>query len=285
MTSISVVVVTTGLPNRMNHLTRLLRSLSKQSVKDFELIIAAESRSERLAEIFRSLFCQCERHAMLITGTWNKCRTANMAIKHSSGDVIVLLEDDLVLEERWIEKVIETFSVMPRAGCIYPRCIWVYREGLSSKPGVGSFVARAVRKLSIHESLLRKETKRINDHLTEVSVFTMCVACKREAVYEAGLFDELVEEPIQGEDFDLAFRIRAAGYAIVANNKAIAYHFTRQVTRKSLGFSMGPRSIQGTYRSETYFLTKNWRAIGLWLFPHILYRAIESFAWGVRSRR
>jgi len=285
MTSVSIIVVTTGLPSQLGCLTNLLDSLSRQSARDFELIIASESQSARLMEIFRDFFCPCERHRVIVTGRWNKCKTANRAIKNSCGDIIVLLEDDLVLEDRWLEKALDTFNEVPHAGCIYPKCIWVYKEGSTSKRGAASFIAKALSKLSVHESLLRRQTRRINEHLSEVPVFTMCVACKREALYQAQLFDESIMEPIQGEDFDLAFRIRAAGYKIVANKEPVARHYTKQVTKKSRRFSKEPKSIEGIYGSETYFLVKNRGSIGFYVLSHLLYRVVESFAWTIRSRR
>jgi len=285
MRSVSIIVVTTGLPSRLSHLSNLLGSLSRQSIKDFELIIASESQSTRLTEIFGSFFCRCERHTVLITGTWNKCKTANRAIEDSCGEIIVLLEDDLILENRWLEKVLSAFSEVPHAGCIYPKCIWACREGLSSKHGAASFVGRMLGKLSIYESVLRKQTTRINDHLTEVPIFTMCVACKREALYRAGLFDESLEEPMQGEDFDLAFRIRAAGLPIFASKEPIGWHFTKQVTRKSAMFARDPASIESVFGSEAYFFAKNWRSIGFALLGHMVYRLIESIAWTIKSKR
>lgn len=285
MRSISVIVNTTGLPDRSKNLSNLLLSLSGQSVKDFELIVATERFDAELAEMFQKYFCPCGRHRLLVTGLWNKCRTANAAIRTSSGDVVVLLEDDLVLEKNWLEEALKTFDEIPNIGCVYTTCNWVYREGLSSRKGMLPYVARILSKLSLQESLFKKLTRRINDHLVEVPVFTMCVACKREALHKAGLFDEHVEEPVQGEDYDLALRIRVADYAIVANVKAVAYHFTRQVSRKALKASKDPRYIEGVYISEAYFFAKNLDHVGVYILPHMFYRVIEAFAWAVRSRK
>ena len=283
---VSVVILTSGQRNRYPYIEKLLTSLSRQTFKEFELILATERMDEDLINIFCRYFCPCEDHRILMTGYWNKCKTANRTIKESRGDVVLLLEDDLVLRENFIEEMLKVFDLDPKIGCVYSRCIWVYPEGLRSRGGARGYIARLVSKLSIHESTLPKQMRRINDYLREVPVFTMSVACRREALYRAGLYDESVEEPISGEDYDLALRVRKAGYKIVLNSRAISYHFTRQVTKKVTKIKEKPNYLEGVNESEVYFIAKNRSMLGLNnIMLHAIYRALESIAWGIRARR
>jgi hypothetical protein len=147
------------------------------------------------------------------------------------------------------------------------------------------WLARALSKLSIHESALPRMVRRINDHLVEVPVFTMSVACRREALLRAGLYDMRVREPILGEDFDLALRIRKAGYKIIQTTRAVSYHLTMQVTKGIIKYSKDPSKLMGTYETEVYFMTKNRDILNLKnVINHAIYRSIEAVAWGIRSR-
>jgi hypothetical protein len=147
------------------------------------------------------------------------------------------------------------------------------------------WLAKALSKLSIHESALPRMVRRINDHLIEMPVFTMSVACRREALLRAGLYDMRVKEPILGEDFDLALRIRKAGYKIIQTTRAVSYHLTMQVTKGVIKYGRDPSKLMGTYETEVYFMTKNRDILNLKnAISHAIYRSIEAAAWGIRSR-
>ena len=279
----TVIILTSGRRERYKHMEQLLESLTTQTYKNFELILATERMDRELVRLFNKYFRLCDKHRIIVTGYWNKCRTANKAIEEARGDIIFLLEDDLVLERRFIEILLQDFELYPYVGCVYSRCIWVYREGLSGNKGLAGFMARLISKLSLHESLFRKQVKRINNFIYEVPVFTMSVACRKEALYKAGLYDDNVEEPILGEDFDLAIRVRKAGYKIIQDLRAISLHYTRQVT-KARRLYKEPRYLENQNLSELYFMTKNIDLLKYYTMSHAIYRILNSLAWGIRLR-
>jgi len=281
---ITALILTSGTRDRHLLIRALIRSLSRQTVMPDEVIIATETAGGELARIagehLRGVAIR-----VIETGYWNKCWTANKAILSSRGDVIFLLEDDLYLTPNFIEEVLNAFKECPEAGCVYTNCIWVFREGARSRGGLMGWLARALGRLAIHESALLRMARRINDHLIEVPVFTMSVACKREALLRAGLYDMRVREPILGEDFDLALRIRKAGYRIVQTTKAISYHLTMQVTKGAARYARKPSMLMGAYETEVYFMAKNRGVLGaVNVISHAIYRAVEAAVWGVRAR-
>jgi len=283
---ISIVILTVGTDERIRYLDQLLKSIERQTVKSFELIIASETSKGRLEDLLRKYFPSNEDCRILVAGYWNKCKTANKAIKEAKGGIIFLLEDDLVLRENFIEEMLKTFDLDPKIGCVYSQCMWVYPEGLRSKGGIKGFVARLISKLSIHESVLPRHVKKIDEYLYEVPVFTMSVACRKDVLLKIGLYDESVNEPISGEDYDLALRIRRSGYKIVQNVKAVSYHHTRQVSKKLSHLSTNPEYLRGLNKSEVYFIVKNRNMLGFCsTLLHVAYRILESIAWASRTRR
>jgi hypothetical protein len=190
----TVLILTSGTADRHILIKGLLKSLARQSVKPSEVVIATETAGEKLAKIASEcLGNTCFR--VIEAGYWNKCWTANKTILESKGDIVFLLEDDLYLASNFIEEVLKAFEEYPEAGCVYTKCIWVFREGTRSKGGLMGWLTKTVSKLSIHESVLPKMVKKANDHLIEVPVFTMSVACRREVLLKAGLYDVRVKEP------------------------------------------------------------------------------------------
>jgi GT2 family glycosyltransferase len=279
----TVIILTSGAEDRHIFIEGLLRSLAKQTVKPDEIIIATETAGEELDKMANKYLSKNFR--VIETGYWNKCWTANKAILESKGNIIFLLEDDLYLAPNFIEKMLKAFKEYPEAGCVYSRCIWVFREGVRSKGGLIGWLAKTISKLSIHESVLSINFRKINDHLIEISVFTMSVACKKEALLKAGLYDMRVKEPILGEDYDLALRIRKTGYKIIQTTRAVSYHLTKQVSKGIIKYGKDPAKLMGTYETEVYFMTKNRDVLKISnIVKHVIYRVIESLAWGVRSR-
>jgi glycosyltransferase involved in cell wall biosynthesis len=184
----TVIILTSGTADRHILIKGLLRSLARQSVKPSEVVIATETAGEELAKIASEYLGNID-FRVTETGYWNKCWTANKAILESKGDIVFLLEDDLYLAPNFIEEVLKTFEEYPEAGCVYTKCIWVFREGVRSKGGLIGWLAKTLSKLSVHESVLPKMVKKINDHLAEISVFTMSVACRKKVLLKAGLYD------------------------------------------------------------------------------------------------
>jgi cellulose synthase/poly-beta-1,6-N-acetylglucosamine synthase-like glycosyltransferase len=280
----TVIILTSGTTDRHVLIKGLLRSLARQSVKPSEVVIAAETAGEELAKIAGEYLGNID-FRVIETGYWNKCWTANKAILESKGDIVFLLEDDLYLAPNFIEEVLKAFEEYPEAGCVYTKCVWVFREGIRSKGGLIGWLAKTISKLSIHESVLSRNFRKINDHLNEVPVFTMSVACKKEALLKTGLYDMRVKEPILGEDYDLALRIRKTGYRIIQTTRAVSYHLTKQVSKGIIKYGKDPAKLMGTYETEIYFVVKNRDVLGaVNVINHATYRVIEAVAWGIRSR-
>ncbi len=280
----TVLILTSGTRDRHVLIKGLLKSIANQTVKPNEVLIATETNGGELMKMANEYLGNIQ-YRVLETGYWNKCWTANKAILASRGDVIFLLEDDLYLTPSFIEETLKAFNEYPGAGCIYTNCIWMFREGYRSKNGAIGGIARMLSRLTIHESILPRMSRRINDHLVEVPVFTMSVACRKEALIKAGLYDMSVREPILGEDYDLALRIRKAGYKIIQTSKAVSYHLTMQVTKGIHRYGRNPAKLMGTYETEVYFMTKNRDVLGLrGVVNHAIYRLVEALMWGVRAR-
>jgi len=278
---VSVVILSTGSRDRIKFLEHLLRSLANQNFKGFETVLVVEEMSEELERLISRFDSIMPR--VFVTGHWNKCKSMNKAVRRVESPILILLEDDLILEPNFVEEILKPFSD-ERVGCVYSRCIWVFSESIKRSKSFAGYIARAVSKLSAHEHLSRM-VRRVGKHLYEVTVFTMSVACRRDVLIKAGLWDESVEEPIQGEDYDIALRIVKLGYKIIQNTRAVSYHFTRQTTKRYIKLKRDPRYIMGLNHSDVYFIAKNADLLGLAkALSHFLYRVIEGIFWAAKVR-
>jgi len=137
----TVLILTSGTKDRHILIRGLIKSLSQQTIKPSEVIIATETAGNELMKIANEYLGDMAVK-VIETGYWNKCWTANKAILSSSGDVIFLLEDDLYLTPNFIEEALNAFKEYPEAGCVYTNCIWVFQEGARSRGGFMGWLAR-----------------------------------------------------------------------------------------------------------------------------------------------
>jgi GT2 family glycosyltransferase len=120
---------------------------------------------------------------------------------------------------------------------------------------------------------------RIHNHFArkKLNVFSLTVICRKEALLKAGLFDMNVEEPIVGEDYDLAIRIQKTGFKVATVNRAKAFHYSRHAHKRTLiALDKGPRWWEMLVENDTYFFAKHYDALGFAVVSHAIYNAFFS---------
>jgi glycosyltransferase involved in cell wall biosynthesis len=115
---VSVVIPTY---NRAFDLSKLLDCLLKQTTKPFELIIIDDNTPNKsiknLCELYRTSFK--EINCALIYARNQRensvaiCR--NLGVKLSSGDIVMFFDDDILIYEHFIEKILEVFKMHEEA--------------------------------------------------------------------------------------------------------------------------------------------------------------------------
>jgi len=269
MSKISFVIITTG--RNKQGLIKLFKSLSRQKRADYEIeiVIATESNGHELRDLAYQL-TKIPNIKVVETGYWNRCRTANLAIISSEGEFVVLLEDDVELESQWLQKMLKCINIGRDIGCAYPIVINpLGSESVLAKSNskVLRFMVKAINVLRVHHHFRKKN----------LDVFSLTVICKREALLKAELFDMRVEEPIVGEDYDLALRIKKAGHKVIACTEAKAFHYTFHIRKRALlALKRGPKWWGKLVENNTYFFAKHYDLLGLAVYTHALYNALLS---------
>lgn len=195
---VSVVIISY---NRKGEIHELLTELNKQSFKDFEIIVVDNDSHDGSQQLIEEEFPEVK----LIKLPRNIGVVArNRGIEISRGEFIVLIDDDAVLENDWIEKAISHFHEDPSLGVLaskvlnyYSRKIWGWVYGVD----VNTFA----------------------DKQFETVRFVACAAAiRKSALDKAGLFSE--ELFIYWDEDDLSIRIIDSGYTIWYCPDLVAYH-------------------------------------------------------------
>ena len=155
----------------------------------------------------------------------------NQAIRQSTGEFVLLLNPDTMVEEDTFEKCITFMREHPGCGGL----------GVRMVDGSGNFLPESKRglptpsvafyKMSGLAKLFPKSKKFGKYHLTyldekethEVDVLSGAfMFMRKEALDKAGLLDE--DFFMYGEDIDLSYRLTKAGYKALYIPQAMAYH-------------------------------------------------------------
>jgi GT2 family glycosyltransferase len=200
----------------------------------------------------------------------------NQAIRQSSGEYVLLLNPDTVVEEDTFKKCIDFMDAHPEAGGL----------GIKMIDGSGRFLPESKRGFpapavafykTFGLSKLFPESPTFNryhlghldkDETHEVDVLAGAFMWLRRSVLdEIGLLDETFF--MYGEDIDLSYRIVKAGYKNYYFAESTIIHYKGESTKKgSLNY------VKTFYNAMIIFARKHFKGDKAWLFILMLQLAI-----------
>ena len=167
-------------------------------------------------------------------------RANNQAIRISTGEYVLLLNPDTVVEDDTFTKTIEFMDSHPDAGGL----------GVKMVDGKGRFLPESKRGLPTPATAFYKmfgltklfpHSKRFaryylghldNDEINEVEILAGAfMLMRRETLDKCGLLDETFF--MYGEDIDLSYRITLAGYKNYYYPKTRIIHYKGESTKKT----------------------------------------------------
>jgi len=211
---VSVIIVNW---NGLSHLPDCLGSLSKQTFRDFEVILVDNGSSDESVTYVKQHYPWVK----LVILNENKGFSVgnNHGLLHAVGDYIVTLNNDTRAETDWLEILVKTADMHNDAGMVGCRIcsfddpdmidsigMGICRDGMSR----GRFRNRRWSSLEMHE-------------VEEILFPSACAALYRRAMIdEIGFFDD--DFFAYAEDSDLGLRGRLAGWKAVLATRAVVYH-------------------------------------------------------------
>jgi len=116
---VSIVIPTR---NRSEKLEKLLFSILRQTIRVNEIIIVDDSddlKTKELIERLQNSFSEADitiRHFMSSKNDVKSIsRARNFGAKMAKGDVVIFLDDDVIINEDYVEKILEVFDMFPNA--------------------------------------------------------------------------------------------------------------------------------------------------------------------------
>jgi len=226
---ISIVIIT---HNNLRLLLPCLDSL-KASFTDskfsYEVIVVQNACSDETEQILKNKYPWVKTFINPLNEGFS--RANNHGIKMTTGDYVVLLNDDTLVMPEVFQKMARFFETNPKIGAVGPKLL---------NPDMSLQTAGAK-----HNKLLYTGTKPVKRSFLGFAA----IMFRRSMMNEIGLLDE--NYFFYNEELDYLTRVRRAGFECWYLPEAEIVHFGGQTTKaKRLDFEL--EGIQGTF----YFLGK-----------------------------
>lgn len=302
----NAITISVNTFNRPEALAACLESLTKQTFKDFDVIVVNGGDEGPVAELVKEFKLNIKVVKQIKKGL---VEARNLCWKETNSDIVCIIDDDLIVCPDWVKEVRNTFLSSDRIGGVTGPTI-IRKEKLSHRDAIsfiekfesGSLFWKIIGQFYldfIMEGKIR-EIGRILDSgmftlgsnledclsrktLLEVDYLEACCMCLRRSLIEkAGGFDYCYTGTSEWSEPDLTFKVRNLGYRLVFNPKATAEHrvskqgvfkartfaFERSVNFINFYFRhIKPNNLKKFTRFYSYLLFMN----GYWF-----YKAIES---------
>jgi GT2 family glycosyltransferase len=263
----AVIVLNT---NELEHLKTCLPSLMEQSYGDFDVIVADNGSTDGSVDYVKKNF-----HSVRIVSNRGNVGFAEgnnrgaLAAMKDKPDFIVFLNPDTEVDRDWLSELVKAASREVIGGATSKALLFSDRRRLDSGGGAMNF-------LGYGWSLGYNEIDRgqFKQGKTPFVCGGYCLF-KREVLERVGLFDG--DYFIYGEDTDLSWRVRLAGYDLAFAPGSIVYHKYAPNFKK--------KKLYLLERNRIATLLKNYSARTLFiLLPGILINEAAIILYSVSSR-
>jgi len=238
----------------------VLASLRYQTEQDFEIIISEDGECEEMRAFLSSWsFQQPWLHLTQPDEGWRKNRALNNAIRTARTNHLIFIDGDCVLHPRFIEMHVRHF---------HPDTILAGKRVMLSKSLSERVMASAEDIKSMQRAMWKallwhQGTKRAEEGIflspdgllgfiprnRRLEYLTGCnMSFSRQAIEAINGFDEDYQRPAYGEDSDLTWRFKMAGFHFVSlRNMAVEYHlwhhksWTDQSANQAIGMAKQQR--------------------------------------------
>lgn len=209
--------------NGRNLLGDCLTSLEKQTFQDFEVVLVDNGSDDRSVDFVKDHF----RWVLKIIENSENIGFAaatNQGIKASDGEYIALLNNDTEAHARWLEELVKVADENPGAGMFASKTLFFDKRNVIDTTGHLFYpdgLNRGRGRLEIDQGQY--------DDRADVFFPSGCAALYRRSMFdEVGLFDEF--HFAYGDDTDIGFRGRLAGWTCFFVSGAVVYHHYSMTT-------------------------------------------------------
>lgn len=214
--AISVVLATKG--TKVVLLEKCIKSLRKQTFKQFEIVLVYSIFPNSLRELFETCNITALKENSSTLGA-----ARNLGVKHAKGELIAFIDDDCEAPEDWLQKIYLTFQRYPLLSCLGGPHLTPPEECKKSplKFADGSF----------HESRMQK----IHLDRSTVGKISGCNVAYRKSIFDKiGYLDATLKS---GEDWEFNIRLAEKGCKMRFDPEIVVWHHRQGLKHAFWGMS------------------------------------------------
>jgi O-antigen biosynthesis protein len=217
------------------------------AVHDIEVIVMDDcsptAAATELAKIEDVQFVRNEKNMGFL-------RTCNRGVEIAQGEYVVILNNDIILTDGWLQAMLDVFLQHKNVGMVGAKLI--YPDGVLQEAGGIVWRDGSAWNVGRNDDANKPEY----NYLREVDYCSgACLMLRREFWNTLGGFDERYV-PAYYEDTDLAFRVRDAGLRVMVQPRAVVVHFEGRSSGTDL--TQGVKQHQVTNQAT---FAKRWQPV------------------------
>ena len=201
--------------NGKKYLKDCLDSVLRQTFTDFEVVFVDNGSSDDSYDFVKETYMQSFIRTFRLEKNIGFTGGNNYALRMSKGDLIVLLNNDVVVDENWLEELVRLISSDEKIGIVQSLVI---TEGIPEK----YYKKNGTLNLFGHNIMEVFDIR--PDGIGEIIQANGCSLIIRKSTIEAlgGLFPD--EYFLYAEDTFLSLNVKFSGLQILHNAKSIVHH-------------------------------------------------------------
>lgn len=211
---VSIVMLSWNAPQ---YTKMALESIRAHTGGEYEIIIVDNGSGPETVEWLRTL-----TDVRVIYNPTNRGYAGgnNQAIAAAHGEYIVLLNNDVIVTDGWLDALLGAFDRIPGLGVSAPRSNKIAGDQVTADA-----VYENIQQMHAY-ARKRRERFRGEGYSTDRAI-GLCLCIDRRVIEEIGGIDERFGVG-NFEDDDFCMRVRAAGYGIFVCDDAFIHHFGSQ---------------------------------------------------------
>ena len=253
---VSIIVLTY---NSEKYIQDCLESIFVQTYKNLEILVIDSASTDGTRRVLGGFEGQQEGSLKIILNSENLgyAKGNNLGIKQSNGEYVVIINPDVVLNENFIQEIINAFEKNIKIGSVQAKILQL-NNGVKTKI-IDTVGFKFFKSGEINDLGQGEEDNGQYDNLQEIfGVNGVVPAYRRITLDNIRLKEEYFDEDffMYVEDFDLVWRMKSYGWLAILEPKAIAWH--DRTSSKSIGG--GWKEFRKTRKSQSLWLKKiSWR--------------------------
>ncbi|MCL5267267.1 MAG: glycosyltransferase [Bacteroidetes bacterium] len=207
----SIVILTY---NQLDYTKITIDSLRRHTKSPYEIIVVDNASSDGTVEYLKA---QKDIRAIFNEENLGFPAGCNQGIEIAKGDYIVLLNNDVVVTNDWLEGLIECSEADTRVGIVGPMTNWI--SGFQLEKNI------SYKKVSQMPAFAGKYRRKNRKRWIEVPrIAGFCMLIKREVVEKIGGLDTIFGIG-NCEDDDFCLRSKLAGFKVALAGDVFIHHF------------------------------------------------------------